>query len=141
MGGTKIVKPFEGPDRVEFTDVLEIMADEVEHINITKGWYDTDRTFGDDIALLHSEVSEALEAYRDHKTERYCTVDGQRIVLAEGQPYPPGCKPEGVGSELADVLVRLLDTAQRYKFDLFAEWRAKVTFNATRPARHGGKAL
>ena len=29
------------------------------------GWWDEDRTFGEVIALCHSELSEALEAYRD----------------------------------------------------------------------------
>ena len=30
----------------------------------SKGWYEDERTFGDYIALFHSEVSEALQAYR-----------------------------------------------------------------------------
>jgi len=30
-----------------------------------KGWHDVPATFGDRIALCHSELSEALEAYRD----------------------------------------------------------------------------
>ena len=33
------------------------------------GWWDTERTFGDCIALVHSELSEALEAYRVHGLE------------------------------------------------------------------------
>lgn len=150
-----------GYTRIEATSVLQAMGEEVMVCNVTKGWYDTDprveehlewleahgvtvtdeiadhvedlfgaRTFGDDVALLHSEVSEALEAYRDHGTE------DATAPRETGLP-----KPEGVGSELADVLVRLLDTCQRYDVDLFAEWRRKVTFNWTRPARHGGRRL
>ena len=47
---------------------LELIAQVIHDINVDKGWrgiYAPARSFGDDIALLHSEVSEALEAYRD----------------------------------------------------------------------------
>lgn len=125
------------------TDVLQVMAAEVKACNIDKGWYDADRTFGDDIALLHSEVSEMLEAFRvsgNPRADLTAKNDGDPPVPAhEWDDYPP--KPEGVGAEAADVLVRLLDTCERYDIDLFAEWRRKVTYNWTRPSRHGGKAL
>lgn len=113
--------------------IFGMMADEVEALNKSKGWYDESRTFGDDIALLHSEVSEALEAYRVGGA-----TDQTSVPHAANDNNP---KPEGVGSELADVLVRLLDTCKRYDVDLFAEWRRKMDFNWTRPVRHGGKRL
>lgn len=106
--------------------VFDDMANEVRENNIAKGWHDEPRTFGDDIALLHSELSEALEAYREHGIMTVQRADG---------------KPEGVGSELADVLVRLLDTCGRYDIDLVSEYEAKMAFNRSRPYRHGGKAL
>lgn len=123
---------------------LQLMAMEVKLVNQEKGWYDDSRTFGDDIALLHSEVSEMLEAYRDHGTKDATGHPITHIRGHSGCPADMTCrqhKPEGVGSEAADVLVRLLDTCSRYDIDLFAEWRRKVDFNRTRQPRHGGKKL
>jgi NTP pyrophosphatase (non-canonical NTP hydrolase) len=123
------------------------MVDEVRDLNTAKGWRDGTNTFGDYIALLHSEVSEALEAYRDHKLE---DATGQATpIFADDEDHmgnvvqrgwnPP--KPEGVGSELADVLIRLLDMADLYGIDLEAEYQRKMAFNWTRPYRHGGRTL
>ena len=100
------------------------MTSEIREVNEANGWFDTERSFGDDIALLHSEVSEAYEAWRQW---------GTRDATHAG-------KPEGVGSELADVLIRTLDTAYRAGVDLEAEYRRKIAFNRTCGYHHGGKA-
>jgi NTP pyrophosphatase (non-canonical NTP hydrolase) len=112
-------------------------------INLKNGWFDSDRTFGDDVALIHSEVSEMFEAYRsdglEDTTITHCTkhqpVEGHPIV---GEDL---CKPEGVGSELADILVRLLDTAERHDIDITYELMRKIRYNHTRSYRHGNKRV
>lgn len=132
------------PARRERRKVLADMQAEVTEVNAANGWYESDRTFGDDVALLHSEVSEALEAYRDHgyadATGSTCSPQ-THAAASVGEVRDHVCKPEGVGSELADVLVRLLDTCERRGVDLEAEYARKVTYNRTRGHRHGGKAL
>lgn len=50
-------------------------------------------------------------------------------------------KPEGVGSELADTLIRLLDTADVFGIDLGFEYERKVAYNRTRSFQHGGRTL
>lgn len=122
----------------------------VKEVNSANGWFDSERTFGDDIALLHTEVSEAFEAYRkyhvDDMTIQLCKDrdDHEHFEsVSEKAPslYPHLCKPEGVGSELADVLVRLLDTCERYNIDLEDEFNRKLRYNATRGYRHGNRLV
>lgn len=81
-------------------------------------------SFCEAVALLHSEVSEALEAWR---------MKGLSPWESDGG------KPEGVGPEFADILIRLADYAERFGIDLEAEVHRKMAYNKTRPYRHGGK--
>lgn len=113
---------------------LEWASDEVYTVNKDNGWFEEDRTVGDDIALLHSEVSEMLEAYREGGLGDLTVAEVDGILVMNP-------KPEGFGSEAADVLIRLLDTCRRRGVDLGFEFGRKLAFNRTRGHRHGGKRL
>ena len=115
-----------------------------------KGWRGEGspaRTFGDDIALLHSECSEALEAYRLWGTDEMVKFPSGLLTTADSPDAESFVdqggvvKPEGIGSELADVLIRLLDTCATYNIDLEQEFYLKMEYNETREHRHGGKLL
>jgi len=118
---------------------LQELAQRVYEVNVANGWFEGDRRFGEDVALLHSEVSEMLEAYRQWGIEDATPDVNQTLTM--NPPIKVIPKPEGVGSEAADVLVRLLDTCLRYDIDLLAEFERKLTYNASRGFRHGGKKL
>lgn len=125
------------PERLMLTDALNMAAEDVEIVNRANGWFESDRRFGEDIALLHSEVSEMLEAYRDHGL---ADATSDTIALTDDGDARPA-KPEGVGSEAADVLIRLVDTCRRHSINLSWEFERKLEFNSTRGHRHGGKNL
>ena len=119
-------------ERDDIARVLAAMSNMVYQVNLANGWFEDERTVGDDIALLHSEASEMLEAYRDGG------LADQTQERAESGSPP---KPEGFGSEAADVLIRLLDTCKRRGVNLAWEFGRKLEYNATRGSRHGGKLL
>lgn len=112
---------------------LEEMQDEVYENNVAHGWFDDNRMVGDDIALLHTEVSEMFEAFRVTGLAD-ATETLSPLQEKYGMPVP---KPEGFGSEAADVFIRLLDTCKRRGVDLRAEYERKMAYNLTRPYKHG----
>lgn len=105
-------------------DVTAIQ-DEIHRTAVEKGWWQEGhaRNFGEALALMHSELSEALEAWRDHKPGYY--RDGE--------------KPEGWAIELIDCVIRVFDWLAFYNFDAAYLLDEKVEYNKTRPFRHGGK--
>lgn len=118
---------------------LAAMAAEVEAVNRKLGWYDQEVPFPEAVALLHSEVSEALEAWRQWGLwDGTYHVSAEKYVRGENlNGRPP--KPEGVGSEFADVFIRLLHYSALFGIDLEAEYERKLAYNRTRPYRHGEK--
>lgn len=100
-----------------------------DHIDAT---YDTGNEqairdmHGNQLMLIVGEVVEAHEDIRSG-----LPVDG--MTIAESG------KPEGVASEIADILIRTLDFADAHGIDLEAAVATKVAYNQTRPHMHGRK--
>ena len=94
-----------------------------------KGWWSQDERpvlmqLPEKIALMHSELSEALEEYRGGRSAYWETAEG---------------KPEGIGVELADCIIRIADYCGALGIDLERCLAKKLAYNKTRPFRHGGR--
>jgi NTP pyrophosphatase (non-canonical NTP hydrolase) len=108
---------------------LSEIQQEVDAVNRANGWYDLERTFPEGLMLIVSEAAEALEYYRargsgpfDHASDKLTDTPG-------------------IHEELADIVIRCLDEANRQGFDLEAVILAKLAYNRTRGRHHGGKKL
>ena len=93
------------------------LAKQIFEANKSVGWWPEnveDRNKPEMIALMHSELSEALEALRkdlndDHLPHR-----------------------KGVEVELADTIIRILDMCGAYGYDIEGAIEEKMAYNAKR---------
>lgn len=117
----------------EFREV----AKRAHEVNVANGWWD-DRhaylrsglpnagvhTFCALVGLVHTELSEAIEAARKHPPEQWRDASTKDTMVRE----------------LAGAVVRIMDIAASYQLPLAEAVLAEIEANGTRGHRHGGKA-
>lgn len=113
-------KELEGMFRTMFGELQKKIHD----TNVERGFWSPPASTedGTKLALIHAEVSEALEAIRD------------------GNP-PDKHVPamDSVVVELADVVIRVMDLCEYHKWPLAEAILEKAKVNLRRPWKHGGK--
>ena len=129
------------------------LAKEVHENAVNHGWYETPPTIPEALCLIHGEVSEALEEYREGKPLIYgtCALAAEDCKFSgicdqvgqpdEGDGITGPCKPEGIAVELADVILRTLDLMAYLGVDVDAVVTAKHKYNLGREYKHGGKVI
>lgn len=103
-----------------------------------KGFYDKDKNIGEMLALIHSEVSEALEADRiechtNEDIKRIITISSDRKFEEEFLDHVK----DTFESELADIIIRVFDLSAFKAINLEAHIKANMRFNTLRPIKHG----
>jgi NTP pyrophosphatase (non-canonical NTP hydrolase) len=105
---------------------IKELAKHIHNLAKEKGWHDDyeDIYIAKAVSNLHGEVSEFWEAFRRAELDEQCD---KAIGLT--------CAEE----ELADIVIRALDMAERLKIDMQRAIEIKHQYNKSRSFRHGGK--
>lgn len=137
---------------------IDELAVKINQTARDKGFWDRDRNFGEMLMLATSELAEALEEDREGRPAVWFKhQDGCELKheVSQGVVHPAiarlaaagedGCtcipKPEGALVEIADCIIRCLDTGQnqasmtRYSVGDVVEM--KMDYNNTREKMHG----
>lgn len=103
--------------RLGFNQIMDLVSETANNA----GWYTDvetgkpiERNFGEVVALMHSELSEALEADR-------------KDLMDDKLP-----KRSGVEVEFADCVIRIMDTCRAMNLDLFGAIVDKDQYNRDR---------
>lgn len=97
-----------------FANVANDIKDVCYGLAKDAGWHDKPREAGTMIALIHSEVSEALEGIRKDMMDDHLT--NRKMVEVE----------------MADAIIRIMDFCGKYNFDIGGAIVDKLIYNTTR---------
>lgn len=121
--------------------MINQLIKEAHQNSIAKGFYENGKglNIGEKIALMHSELSEALEADRKN---RYCEIDLSINNIEDDSNFVKYYSEYIKGTfqeEMADVVIRVMDLCGLKNIDLEQHIIAKMRYNKNREKYHGKK--
>lgn len=118
--------------------MINELARQIHENAKSKGFYEGEKNAGEMLCLIHSEVSEALEADRKSKyaTGTIETINSFIIDEMFVTDFKIGVK-DTFEDELADIMIRVMDLAAYKGIDLESHIKAKMRYNSMREHKHG----
>ena len=122
--------------KVDFVFYFHLAQRGAFDVNTLNGWWDDRNAFIEAspnvtplvvigcLGLVHTEVSEAIEAVRKHNPETWSDAKTKDTLVRE----------------LAGTVVRCMDLAERFDLPLADAIVEEIKANAERGHKHGGKA-
>lgn len=135
-------------------ETLNRLAGKIHKTVIEHGWWETERELPEVLMLCVSELSEALEEYRDGRPNEWYMCNE---IFGDSTPCLPkdetqwrmfghtaeceyrSAKPEGIAVAMVDCIIRIFDYLAHIDIDIDGIMKRKMKYNASRPYRHGGK--
>ena len=109
-----------------------------------KGFFDSKKNIGEMLCLIHSEVSEALEAdrknmYSDWSNDVPPIIQPEQLKDKEYITNFEHLIKNNFEDELADIMIRVMELAAFKGIDLEYHIKAKIRYNSLREHKHGNK--
>lgn len=120
---------------------LNDLACAIYERNVEKGFYENSKNIGEMLCLIHSEVSEALEADRKEKYSAGVIMNVVNGWVGDSD-FVESYKKQVKGTfeeEMADIFIRVLDLCAFKGIDIEQHVKAKMRYNLTREKYHGKK--
>lgn len=122
--------------------MINELAKEVHQNAKNHGFFDSEKNIGEMLALIHSEVSEALECDRKDKYFKKLQlplINYEQLPDLTFQVQFANDVKDTFEDELADIMIRVMDLAAFKGVNLEAHIKAKMRFNSLREHKHGKK--
>lgn len=139
------VRPLDGQLMNVVTEVAEVQEEWRKGRGMTETYWSVRVTGTEEYELSDSlrERDGKLQVRTDSEDDFFGPLQGWADMTRERLRNMPNMirhlKPEGIPTELADIIIRVLDICGANNIDIQGALDEKMEYNMTRPYRHGGK--